>query len=132
MKSNLMSSRFGLTSARRSTVLPCGSQVILTVGAAAQLQQDQSVLQQGKPVQILVKAANWFAPVAFPAMRVPAIPAHCGRQLCSNDQAHRKRWTAWSATLEAPSGHNLTEREKAFRPRIRTRIRGLLVCPRHS
>jgi hypothetical protein len=68
VKSNLMSSRFGLTSARRSTVLPCGSQAILTVDAAAQLQQDQSV-------QILVQAANWFAPVAFPAMRVPAIPA---------------------------------------------------------
>jgi hypothetical protein len=78
VKSNLMSSRSGLTSARRSTVLHRGSQVILTVGAAAQLQQDQSVLQQGKPVQILVKAANWFAPVAFPAMRVPAIPATAG------------------------------------------------------
>lgn len=71
MKSNLMSSRFGLTSARRSTVLHRGSQVILTVGAAAQLQQDQSV-------QILVQAANWFAPVAFPAMRVPATPAPVG------------------------------------------------------
>jgi hypothetical protein len=63
-----MSSRFGLTSARRSTALSCGSQSILTVDTAAQLQQEQSA-------QILLQAANWFAPVALPAMRVPAIPA---------------------------------------------------------
>ncbi len=60
-----MSSQMGLTSARRNTVLPCGSQAILARGAAA-------LVLQANPAHLQVETGRWFAPIAFPATDVPA------------------------------------------------------------
>ncbi|GAA2897242.1 hypothetical protein GCM10010517_62260 [Streptosporangium fragile] len=60
MKSILMSSQRGLASAQRNTVLPCGGQAILTVGAPAPVWRDKSVHFQ-------VAAGRCAALVALPA-----------------------------------------------------------------
>lgn len=67
MKTNMMFAQIGLTSERRSTILPCGSQTLLTVGAAAQLQQEQSV-------RIQIPAGHTTALTAFPAAGALAVP----------------------------------------------------------
>ncbi|MEV4187987.1 hypothetical protein AB0J28_41795 [Streptosporangium canum] len=68
MKINMMSAQIGLASERRNTILlPCGSQALLTVGAAAQLQQEQSV-------RIQIPAGHTTALTAFPAAGALAVP----------------------------------------------------------
>ncbi|WP_433244845.1 hypothetical protein ACQPYK_42380 [Streptosporangium sp. CA-135522] len=68
MKINMMSAQSGLAFTRHSTTLPCGSQALLTVGAAAQLQQEQSA-------RIQISAGRTTALTAFPAAGVLAVPA---------------------------------------------------------
>ncbi|MDP9865227.1 MULTISPECIES: hypothetical protein [Streptosporangium] len=66
MKNTMMSAQYGLASAFHSTTLPCGSQAILTVGAAAQLQQEQSA-------RVQIVAGRPSTLIAFPAAGAPAV-----------------------------------------------------------
>ena len=66
MRSILMQSQMGLTSARRNTVLPCGGQTILAGGVAA-------LVLQANSAHIQAETGRWFAPIALPATDVPAV-----------------------------------------------------------
>ncbi|MER6829765.1 hypothetical protein ABT352_27550 [Streptosporangium sp. NPDC000563] len=72
MKSILMQSQMGLTSARRNTVLPCDSQVILAGGVAALALQVDSARFHAEA------GRRWFAPADFPATDVPAVRSGLG------------------------------------------------------
>ncbi|GAA4230195.1 hypothetical protein FHR32_001680 [Streptosporangium album] len=68
MKNILMSAQSGLVFARRNTLLSCDGQALLTVGSAAQLQQEQSA-------RIQIPVGRVAALTAFAAMGSPAVPA---------------------------------------------------------
>jgi hypothetical protein len=71
VRSILMTSQLGLTSARRNTGLSCDSQTILAGGAAA-------LVQQVNPAHFQVETGRWFAPIALPATDVPAVRSRVG------------------------------------------------------